>query len=423
MDKLRASVLAAIFAGAAATAAAATPTPEQMWEIIQKQQAQIEALQRQLAATEQGLADTDMKLAETDVKVEATAEMVEESVLVEGAAMAGSSWAQSTTLGGYAEMHYNNLDNDRDGGADKDQLDLHRFVLFLGHEFSEKTRFYSEFEIEHALVEGGEDSGEVEIEQAYIEHNFGGAQRMKAGLFLMPVGILNETHEPDTFYGTERNNVESRIIPTTWWEGGLAMSGEIAPGLSYDATFTSGLFLDPDEGEWSIRDGRQKVAEANASDPAYTARLKYTGVAGLEIAGTLQYQQDLYQGELDSEVDALLYEAHLIYNNGPFGLRALAAMWDIDDGIEAFREGASEQEGWYVEPSWRVFDKLGLFARYSEWDNQAAGGGDTEYNEWDFGLNYWLEENVVFKLDYQIQDAPRGRDQYDGFNLGVGWSF
>ncbi len=414
--KRSAQALVAMSALLAASANAAAPSAEEMWEIIQRQQAQIEALQAKLAQTEEAL-------VETDVKVEATADLIEQSTLAEGAALSAASWAADTTLGGYAELHYNNLDNDRDGGSDKDQIDLHRFVLFLGHEFSEKTRFYSEFEIEHALVEGGEDSGEVEIEQAFIEHNFGGAQYMKAGLFLMPVGILNETHEPDTFYGTERNSVESRIIPTTWWEGGLAMNGEILPGLSYDAAFTSGLFLDPDEGQWSIRSGRQKVAEAKADDFAYTGRIKYTGVAGLELAATLQYQEDLYQGELDDSIDAILYEAHAVWQAGPFGLRALVASWDIDEGIEQFQTGASKQEGWYIEPSWRVFDKLGLFARYSEWDNQADGGGDTEYSQVDFGVNYWLEENVVFKFDYQIQDAPDGKDQYDGFNLGVGWSF
>ncbi|TGD72138.1 porin [Mangrovimicrobium sediminis] len=399
---------------AAHVAQAATPTPEEMWEIIQKQQAQIEALEKKLA-------DADRRLEQTDVKVEATADMVEEQV----AAGAGGSGGlgNKTTLGGYAELHYNNLDNNRDGGNDKDQLDLHRFVLFLGHEFSEKTRFYSELEVEHALVEGGEDSGEVELEQAYIEHDLGAHTRGKAGVFLLPVGLLNETHEPDTFYGVERNNVESRIIPTTWWEGGLALSGEFAPGLSYDAAFTSGLKLDAEEGQWSIRSGRQKVAEADASDPAYTARLKYTGIAGLEVAASLQYQQDLYQGQLNDEVDAVLYEAHIAYQGGPFGLRALWASWDIDDGINDFRTGADEQTGWYVEPSWRPLKNLGFFARYSEWDNQAGGGGDTEYNQWDVGVNYWLEETVVFKLDYQVQEAPDGSDEYEGFNLGVGWSF
>jgi hypothetical protein len=412
MQTLKQNALAGLCALAATGASAATPSPEQMWQIIQQQQAQIEQLQAQLA-------EAGQQLRETDVKVEATADLVEERM---GPASMASGIGE-ISLGGYAEMHYTNLDNDRPGGDDETQLDFHRFVLFLGHQFSERTRFYSEVEIEHALVEGGEESGEVELEQAYIEHDFGGNQRMKAGLFLVPVGLLNETHEPDTFYGVERNNVESRIIPTTWWEGGLATGGEILPGFSYDATVTSGLKLDAEEGEWSIRDGRQKVAEADASDLAYTARLKYTGIAGLELAASVQYQEDLYQGELAETVDAMLYEAHLSYQAGPFGLRALAASWDIDHGIEAIQAGANQQEGWYLEPSWRPRDNFGLFARYSEWDNQAGGGGDTEYEQWDVGVNYWLENNVVFKFDYQVQDAPNGRDEFDGFNLGVGWSY
>ena len=399
----------------ATTALAATPSVEEMWALIQQQQAEIERLKQQVA-------QADSRLEETNMKVEATADILEEEIGGTGRSLA-SDWTERTRIGGYAEMHYNNWDNDRDGGKDKDELDFHRYVLFLNHSFSERTRFFSEVELEHSLVEGGEDSGEVELEQAYVEHDISGSHRMKAGLFLVPVGLLNETHEPDTFYGVERNNVESRIIPTTWWEGGLGLTGEILPGFGYDAAFTSGLGLDPQEGEWSIRDGRQKVARADASDGAYTMRLKYTGVAGLELATTLQYQQDLYQGEFAEDVDAWLFEAHVAWQSGPFGLRALYAGWDIDEGIEFFKPGADQQEGWYVEPSWRFGSRWGVFARYSEWDNQAGGGGDTEYTQWDVGVNYWLEENVVFKMDYQSQDAPDGKDQFDGLNLGVGWSF
>jgi hypothetical protein len=38
-------------------------------------------------------------------------------------------------------------------------------------------------------------------------------------------------------------------------------------------------------------------------------------------------------------------------------------------------------------------------------------------------VNYWLEEHVVFKVDYQFQDAPSDQQELDGLNLGVGWSF
>ena len=397
-----------------AAATAATPTPEEMWEIIQQQQAEIARLKEQVASA-------DAEIKETSVKVDATANMVEESVSSGGRSLA-SSWTEKTTIGSYGEMHYNNLDNQNGDGGDKDEIDFHRFVFYLGHEFSDKTRMFSEVELEHSLSGDGAP-GEVELEQAYIEHDLSSSTRMRAGLFLLPVGILNQTHEPNTFYGVERNNVEKSIIPTTWWEGGLALAGEISPGLNYVATFTSGLKLDAADGQFEIRDGRQKVAEADASDPAYTANLKYTGIAGLELGATVQYQQDIYQGDYSQDVDAWLYEAHLAYRNGPFGLRALAATWEIDDAINAIAAGAATQEGWYVEPSWLLMRDLGVFTRYSEWDNQADGAGDTQFSQWTVGLNYWLEENVVFKVDYQFQDAPADEKELDGLNLGVGWSF
>ena len=107
---------------------------------------------------------------------------------------------------------------------------FHRFVLFFGHKFNAATRMFSEFELEHALAGEGKP-GEVELEQAYIEHDFGDAFTGRAGVMLIPAGILNEVHEPPTFYGVERNNVEKNIIPSTWWEGGAGGTVTTAAGL------------------------------------------------------------------------------------------------------------------------------------------------------------------------------------------------
>ena len=433
---LKRSLLALAIAGALSTTAAAAapsaaPSNEEMWRIIQEQQREIEALKQQLKTTDQRVHTTTQQVEatsrqveETTRQVEATAEVVEKGGSEKLAKAA--EWINNTSIGGYAELHYNNLNN-KSAGADKNEIDFHRFVLFVNHRFSDRTRFFSELELEHSIAGEGK-AGEIELEQAYIEHDLTatGSQRMKAGLFLMPIGILNETHEPDTFYGVERNNVESAIVPSTWWEGGLAASGEIATGLSYDAAVTSGLGLATNR--FKVRDGRQKVGSAKSDALAYTGRIKYTGIPGLELASSVQYQDDLYQEELvvagtRRAVNAWLYEAHAAYQTKHFGLRALYAQWDIDDDIEAISAGASQQNGWYVEPSWRLNEQWGVFARYSEWDNQAAGSADTGYEQFDYGVNFWLEPNVVFKLDIQDQHAPDGQSELDGFNLGLGWSF
>lgn len=319
-----------------------------------------------------------------------------------------------TTIGGYGELHYNNLSGEG-GAADKEEMDFHRFVLFFGHEFSNDIRFFSEIELEHSLAGDGKP-GEVELEQAYIEFDINKTTRAKGGLFIMPVGILNETHEPNTFYGVERNPVEKNIIPSTWWEGGAALSGEFSKGLSYDLALTSGLDLSAAD---KIRSGRQKVAEARANSLMITGRLKYTGVPGLELATTVSTMDDYTQGQ-GTKNGATLVEAHAVYNSGAFGMRALYASWDVDGKTT----GYDKQSGWYIEPSYKITPKLGTFVRYNKYDNQAGSGGpgNSEKTQTDIGLNYWPHENVVIKVDYQLQDNANKENQ-DGFNLGIGYQF
>ncbi len=386
-----------------AVAQAATPSLEEMWQVIQQQQSEIASLKQQLR-------DNDTRLQETEVIAEATISAVEQIAMAPAA-------TSKTTFGGYGELHYNSLDRD-DSQASKDEIDFHRFVMFTGHQFSENVRFFSELEVEHSIAGEGK-AGEIELEQAYIEWDLAGQHRAKAGLFILPVGIINETHEPNTFYGTERNNVEKNIIPATWWEGGAALNGEISPGLFYDIAVHSGLYLAA--GEYKPRDGRQKVGKAKADDMAFTGRLKYTAIPGLEIAASVQVQQDVHQGEGEA-IGGTLFETHMAWQRDDFQLRALYAQWDFDSAINNIALGADEQSGFYIEPSYRISEKLGLFARYSEYDNLAGSAVDTAVEQFDIGLNYWLHPNVVFKMDYQNQDTP-SKTGYDGFNMGVGYSF
>lgn len=393
------------------------PTLEQVWDLVQQQKSEIESLKKKLNQAED-------KIEQTDVRVEKTASALDVVSLAGSGSAAAPNWTEKTTLGGYGELHYNNLENKKDDSSES-EIDFHRFVLFVGHDFNEKVRLFSEIEIEHSLAGDGKP-GEVELEQAYIEYDYSQYHSLKSGLFLMPVGLLNETHEPETFYGVERNNVEKNVIPSTWWEAGLNMQGYLAEGLRYDAAVTSGLFIDTAAGKYKVRDGRQKVAEANANDAAYTGRLKYTAIPGLELAATVQYQSDVLQGEMANDADATLFEAHVAYKVAGFGLRALYAQWQFDESFtEATQKlGADKQQGWYIEPSYQFGDNIGVFARFSEWDNQAGSDlVDTEYTQFDIGVNYWLTPQVVFKADYQDQTSPAGSNELDGINLGIGYSF
>src|SRR3954465_7097016 len=168
----------------------------------------------------------------------------------------------ATTISGYGEFNYNNYKNDER----PTQADLRRFVFGLHHRFDDRLTFHSEVEFEHAVV-SKDDEGEVEPEQAWVNYKFSDALNVKGGLFLIPLGILNETHEPPTYYGVERNEVETRIIPTTWRELGVGMHDLLANAAPYDVALTTGFNAptldDPNTG---IRSAHQYGQFAHAHD-------------------------------------------------------------------------------------------------------------------------------------------------------------
>lgn len=374
-----------------------------MWEIIQRQQAQLDALQGKVETTEE--------------KVEATGEAVEQ-IAASGSSTPG--WWQRTSLGGYGELHYN--------GGNRDQVDFHRFVVFVNHEFTDSVRFFSEVELEHALSGNGKP-GEVELEQAFLEFDVAEHHSLRAGVQLVPVGILNETHEPPTFYGVERNSVESQIIPSTWWEAGVSAQGELGEGFAYTVMYSSGLEVATTGGSaYNIRSGRQKVANAVAKDGAVTGRLTYSGLPGVSIGVSGQYQEDITQSVMPTS--ATLFEGHIdgSWEAGPgrIGFRALAARWDLD-ASSATTGGRNEQYGWYVEPSYRFpvsFGEVGVFARYAEWDNVAGDSTSSVNRQTHVGANFWPTPDTVLKLDYQFDDNDAGGSAEDNrLNLGVGYQF
>lgn len=409
--------------------AASDITLEALYQLVQDQGEMIKQLQQELSSTKTELADARSDVKETEEQLLATVEYVESST---GGGSSGGSWWDRTTVGGYAEVHYNDVDAD-DSSRDFKETDIHRYVLFMNHEFNDRMRFFSELEVEHGLVQDtadGSNGGEVEIEQAYVEFDLNANHKAKAGLFLIPVGILNETHEPPTFYGVERNDVENVLIPSTWWENGVALSGQYSNGVSWDLAVHSGLEV-PVSGSSAgrIRSGRQKSSNASAEDLAYTARLSYSGLPGLQLSASYQHQNDISQMGGDGLDEASLITAHAIYNRGGFQLRALYADWDIDGALASALD-ADSQTGWYVEPSYRFntpdFDLLqsvGFYTRYEEIEGTRV---QDQFDQWEIGVNLWPTDNVVLKIDYRDRthdlNSAAGRD-FKAIDLGVGLQF
>ena len=109
-------------------------------------------------------------------------------------------------------------------------------VLLFGYRFNERVQFITEIEFEHVK--------EVYVEQAFINYNLTDGLNLRAGLMLIPMGIINEFHEPTTFNGVERPSLDNAIVPTTWREIGIAASGRWdALALRYQAYIFNGFYL------------------------------------------------------------------------------------------------------------------------------------------------------------------------------------
>ncbi|MBL4607760.1 MAG: hypothetical protein JKY01_08030, partial [Pseudomonadales bacterium] len=147
--------------------------------------------------------------------------------------------------------------------------------------------------------------------------------------------------------------------------------------------------------------------------------VRYSGIAGLELAATLQFQEDLDQVEGGAD-DAVLIEAHVAVNKGDFGARILYARWDINGDVGAVY--LSEQSGFYLEGSYRLSPQWGVFARHSELHYRRTDAGfERDEQQQNIGLNYWPHEDVVVKVDIQAQNDDAGDG--DGFNVGLGYQF
>jgi hypothetical protein len=370
----------------------------------------------------------------------------------------GIALNDSTTLWGYGQLDYN-----RPTAHAADAIaDLTRAVIGFNHVFNDSTRVYGELEWEHAVT-SSEDSGESEVEQLYIEHSLSDNYGMRAGLMLIPLGLLNEHHEPTQYYGVERNFVEQAIIPTTWREGGVAGYGSTDFGLSWNVGITTGPDIanwDPtsDEGRASpLGSIHQELQLAKAHDPSVFGAVNWQGIPGLQVgAGVFSGKigQDTSKqstGDPNTasfpadDARVLLGEAHVRWQPGPFDFSALYSRGTISDTRELNLSFIGQPTpvpksfwGGYVQGAWRALawgneSSLAPFVRYemfntgASYASQPFGLGTPALptqRVWTVGANYYLNPNVVFKIDYQdfkYDDISLGYG--NRFDLGLGYQF
>ncbi|GLU44126.1 hypothetical protein [Allomuricauda sp. NBRC 101325] len=346
------------------------------------------------------------------------------------------NYGSAVTVGAYGEMLYNQP-NGQNG-----ELDVQRLVVLFGYRFDDRTQFVTEIEFEH--VE------EVYVEQAFVNYMAAPNFNIRGGLMLVPMGIINEFHEPTTFNGTERPAMDNVIVPTTWRELGVGVTGRFnSISLGYQAYIFNGFKSTEADGEGGVtgmlrgssglRGGRQKGIQSTINKPNLSTKLDYYGIPGLRLGfstylGRTQAEDDVQ--ELDgSDVGMAMFGLDARYAYQKFTARGQFVHASLAD-TEAYNNLTgnnlgSALQGWYVEGAYNVLpfgnrQKLFAFVRYENFDTHASTAGNLlendAYNRTDVttGLTYHIAPGVVVKGDYQFRSNAADSDVTDLLNFGIG---
>ena len=340
--------------------------------------------------------------------------------------------SKGITVGGYAQIDYNQPE------GQNGKLDVHRLVMLLGYKFSDRVQFVTEIEYEHVK--------ELYVEQAFLNYSLNDKVNIRGGLMLVPMGIVNEYHEPTTFNGVERPSSDKSIVPTTWREIGVGVTGKFDDAsLRYQAYIFNGFTSLNGEktlgGSNGLRNGRQKGAESMINTPTFSAKLDYYGISGLRLGasgyfGRTQAEDDI-QDTPGADVGITMFGLDARYIKKRFSARGqyIHALLSDTKAYNTLNEAdlGAELKGWYAEAAFNLLpltkeQKLDAFVRYEQYDTHAATldaeiARNLSYNrqEWTAGLSYHIANGAVVKADYQILDnAIKGNDAKGQLNVGFG---
>ena len=374
---------------------------------------------------------------------------------------------QGLSIGGYGEVRLRSFVNQEDDNQN-DVFDALRAVLYVGYKFNDKWVVNSELEFEHGGSGGG---GSVSTEFLTVDYLWRDEVNFRAGVLLVPMGFVNEIHEPNFFFGAERPEVERQILPSTWRENGAGVFGTVADRVTYRFYVING-FDGSGFSNSGLRGGRQKASRALSDDFAFVGRVDVDLLPGWLVGGSVYVGQSGQEQNFTSAIDGstrdlpdaftTIYEVHTQYKGHGLSLRGLFTEAYIDEaaslsrsidlgfsdvgpgggapGVRGFTAGstagiANRMRGGYAEIG---YDVLPLFTEtkatlepyfryeyYNTQDDVSGGYSEDKSKEIDLyvaGLQFKPIPQVVFKVDYRHFDPTDG-DKADQVQALVGYVF
>ena len=348
-----------------------------------------------------------------------------------------------TTLTAYGEIGYSRPSKN----SSATQTDVGRFVTGFQHRFNERTKVVAELEVEHAVASSS-DRGEVAVEQVYVEHRLNQNFGVRAGLFLIPLGLINQNHEPHTFYGVNRPTVETAIIPSTLREVGMQLFGEHDNGVSWSAGITTGFDLtkwnplDSESVESPLRTLHQEGQFAKSKDLSFFGAADWRGIPGLRVGAGFTGGKAGHgtAGFATPNARTFLWDVHAQWTPGPWDFAAVYARGSITGAgaLNATFSGApylvpKSFDGWYAQAAykWRISGdyRVSPFVRFERintgrsFDGVVPGLNVSAYDTesiWTIGANFNIAPTVVLKADVQRYKIVTESNRV---NIGLGFSF
>lgn len=374
----------------------------------------------------------------------------------------------------YSDNYLRYTQPDKYKGGSHGRFDLPHVVVYLGYDFGKGWSFASEIEFEHGGNESAveieteeageyekeiERGGEVALEQFYIQKQFMPQLRLRAGMQVVPVGATNAHHEPDQFFGVFRPEGENTIMPCTWHEISVSLSGR-AGAWSYMAMFLPGLDSERFGNQSWIHDGSASPFEFKiANNYAFAARVDNYSVKGLRVG---------LSGYVGNSFRNTLYPTSSEKNDGIHGTVTIASVdfkyadhnWVargfLDWGhlgdashISKFnismsknstskrQEVASDAIAAGLEAGYDIFSmiprmrkdnqKFFVFGRYDYYDSMAKMESSTPL-QWcgrhkiSAGVNWYPVPQVVIKGEYTYGILDKKYNNEPAINLGIAYS-
>ncbi len=324
------------------------------------------------------------------------------------------------------------------------KFDAKRLVALFGYQFNKNTQFITEWELEHA--------NEMFVEQAFIKHKLRRNTNLKAGMILIPMGLVNENHEPTQFSSVERPIIDKLLVPTTWRDIGIGLQGIWTnTSIKYQAYLVNGLVgFKNDTGLFrstdTYRGGRQKGIKTIMSGlPAFSGQLEYFGLQQTKI-GLSVYSgfsnTDAYNGLDRKDVESIASADSTRIYSTMIGLHMttswkrlnvkLQAIVSVNNNTDAYNQRTGKdlgkvQSGAYIELNRPVTknNKLVLFSRYSYFlpelgETEQSNSEFVQHHYWTNGMYYTLAKGAMLKLDLQWRDFQNRDEDLMTINTGIG---